>query len=280
VLAEPKRLEQGKGINMLLFGFPGVGKTPLLGSSELRTLIIRPPADHTASIRSPHNCREMVAADWAGMYEAKRYAQQKGWKEFDWVWLDSLSVFQDFGLRDVLGDAIARKPSRAVEKGGTTIAEHGADQGEYGINFSRITGWVQDMVGFADEGKFNFGITCHPEVWFNPKTEDSVLAPWIQGKGMIPKICGYMNIIAYLEEVQRDGKDPYLKLVSQAEGFYGKDQFHAFPKLKSGSRGIVNPTMSKIMDAVEAVREEPSDEDEREAERPKRKRKIKKPKKG
>lgn len=253
-MVKPQKLRQGQGVCMLLFGFPGVGKTPLIGSSEVKTLIVRPPTDHTTSIRSPHNVQELVVPDWAGMYEAKRYAQQEGWKEFEWVWLDSLSVFQDFGLRDCLQDAVIRKPSRSVKKGGETIPELGADKGEYGTNMDRITAWIQDMCGFAAEGKFNFGIVCHPEEWFNPVTDETVLAPWIRGKGMIMKICGYMNIIAYLQEVQRDGKDPQLQLLTNAPGFYGKDQYGAFPKLKSGRRGIIAPTMAKVNDAIAAAR--------------------------
>lgn len=253
-LAKPRKLRQGEGITWLLFGIPGVGKTPLIGENP-RTLILRPPTDHTDSIMEPENVEEIVINDWASELEAFQYVHQGGWEQHDWVWIDSLSGFQDFGLRDVLEDAVIRKPSRGVNKGGVMIPEFGADQGEYGINMNRITNMVQDFCGMAAEGKINFGITCHPADWYNPVTEETVLAPWVQGKGMIAKICGYMNVITYMQEVSRDGKPSQIQLFSSAPGFYGKDQFRAFPTMKSGKRGIVDPTMSRIMDLFEAKRE-------------------------
>jgi hypothetical protein len=290
---KPRKLRQGEGIIWCMFGIPGVGKTPLIGENK-NTLIIRPPTDHTDSIQEPNNVEEIVIRDWASQLEAYQYVAQEGWKKHDWVWIDSLSGFQDFGLRDVLEDAVIRNPSkRGIEKGGQIIAEFGADQGEYGINFNRLTNMIQDFCGLASEGKINFGITCHPADWYNPVTEETVLAPWIQGKGMISKICGYMNVITYMQEVQRDGKSPQLQLLSSAKGFYGKDQYHAFPALKSGKRGLIDPTMPKIMDLFEARRETPAEASERQAEesaevsagkpkplkkRPKKR--IKKPKKG
>lgn len=290
---KPRKLRQGEGITWLLFGIPGVGKTPLIGENP-NTLIIRPPTDHTDSILVPENVEEIVIRDWSSELEAFQYVHQGGWEKHDWVWLDSLSGFQDFGLRDVLEDAVIRNPSkRGIEKGGQIIAEFGADQGEYGINFNRITNMVQDFCGLASEGKINFGITCHPSDWYNPVTEETVLAPWIQGKGMISKICGYMNVITYMQEVQRDGKEPQIQLLSNAKGFYGKDQFRAFPELKSGKRGLINPTMSRIMELFEARRESKTEAVERVAaervehsagpkklKRPGGKKRIKRPKKG
>jgi hypothetical protein len=222
----------------------------------------------------------MVIRDWAAELEAYQYVHQGGWEEYDWVWLDSLSVFQDFGLRDVLQDAIDRKPTRAMKKGegpdgkNIMIPEFGADQGEYGINMTRITNMIQDFVGMADEGKINFGVVCHPETWYNPMTEESVLAPWVQGRGMIAKVCGYMNMIMYM------AGEPKPILYSEAKGFFGKDQYGALPKLKSGKRGLVRPTMPKLIELLESRRETPAEAAEREAEeRPKKrvkKRKVKK----
>lgn len=261
-LVQPRKLRQGEGIVWMLYGIPGVGKTPLIGENP-RTLILRPPTDHTDSIQHPENVEEIVISDWSSQLEAFQYVHQGGWENHDWVWIDSLSGFQDFGLRDVLSDAVIRKPSRGVEKGGVTIPEFGADVGEYGINMTRITNMVQDFCGIAAEGKINFGITCHPEYWYNPVTEENILAPWIQGKGMIPKITGYMHVISYMQEVQRENKSPQIQLFTSASGILGKDQFHAFPDLKSGKRGIIDPKMPRIMEMFEAKRETKSEARER-----------------
>lgn len=237
---------------MLVYGVPGAGKTRLIGSAP-RTLIIRPPMDHTDSIQDPGNVQEMVVTDWSSMLEAFQFVQQGGHEEFDWVWLDSISLFQDMGLDDVMSDAIARKPMRAVERGGVMIPEFGPDLQEYKVNMERLAKWVRDMSGMADSGLINFGITAHPFEWFDPVKDESVWAPWIQGRNMSAKVCGYMNIVAYLEVVRKD-EETFRVLLTDAEGFVGKDQFDCFPELRSGKHGIVEPTMDKVVEAIGSSR--------------------------
>lgn len=258
---------------MMIVGMPGVGKTPFIASGG-RTLIIHPPADNLDSVPAGAPVEEIEVATWADMYEALAYCNSLPPGEFDWVWLDSLSVFQDYGVEDLLKDAITRKPARAIATGETEeivdesvqsfyvnadqeimVPEFDADKQEYGINMKRIARWVRDMHGFAKAGKFNFGITTHPVFgWIDPTDEEDKIAPWIQGKGMITKICGYMNLIAYLTEQQRDGAPPQKLLLTKTPGFYGKDQFDCLPQTKSGKRGLPEPTMAEFDKRLAAKR--------------------------
>ena len=241
---KPSKLERGKGIKLMVFGVPGAGKTRFLSTTP-RTLIIRPPTDSTHAIQETENVSEIVVRDWPDMWEVFEYLQQGGFEEHDWVWLDSISLFQDFGLDDVFSDAVDRKPSRK---------EYGPDKGEYGINMGRLAKWIRDMSGLCDTGAFNMGITAHPFEWYDPVREEDVWAPFVQGKNMSPKICGYMTIVAYLAEIKKkeDSSETQRVLYSASEGFFGKDEFDCFPTLKSGKRGIVDPTMPKLLKAIKA----------------------------
>lgn len=250
---EPQPLGRGKCPAVMLFGVPGSGKTRFIATGG-HNLIIRPPSDHTDSIESDADVTELVVSDWARMLEVFQWGQQGGFNEFDWVWLDSISLIQDHLLEDVLADAIARKPARAMNKGGVMVPEYGPDKGEYKINMERINKWVRDMVALAKEGRFCFGITGHPIEWYDPEKEKDVWAPWIQGKQMIPKICGFMNVVAYLSKVEREDKPPVSVLLTEADGFYGKDQFQAMPELKGGRRGMVSPTLDSFTDAIRKSR--------------------------
>jgi hypothetical protein len=241
---KPRKLQRGKGSSVLVFGMPGAGKTRLAATSP-NGLIIRPPADQVTSVDFKNTCMEMVVSDWAEMNEAKEYVFTEGWQQHDWVWLDSISLFQDYGLEDVLEDAIRRKPDRAVVKGGIRVVEFGPDKGEYRTNMDRVAKFVRDMQALADEGKIHFGVTAHPFDWYNPVKEEDMWAPWIQGKNMVTKICGYMNLVAYLERVERKGKPDQTLLLSNAKGFHGKDQI-GLPEMKSGRKGIVDPTIPKL----------------------------------
>lgn len=246
-MPEPRPVTASRGVSVMIYGVPGAGKTRLIGTGP-RTLILRPPTDHTDSIASGADVEELVVDDWASMFEVFQSLQQ-GELEYEWVWLDSISLFQDHGLDDVFADAVARKPARA---------EYGPDKGEYGINMQRIGKLVRDMVGLASAGQFNFGLTAHPFEWWDPIQETDVWAPWIQGSNMSPKLCGYMNIVAVLQEVRRrdsDGDQPSQRLLLvDAPGHVGKDQLGCFPALKSGRHGFIDPTMGDVIEAIEASR--------------------------
>lgn len=242
---KPQPLSRGKGIAACVFGVPGAGKTRLLGTGGEGTLIVRPPSDHTDSIPSDSGVQEIVVTDWNDMNEVQNAALHGEYDEFDYFCLDSISLFQDHGIDDLFQQAVDRKPERA---------DYGPDKGEYGINMGRLQRWTRDLVACAKGGHFNFIVTAHPFEWWDPIKEEDVWAPYIQGKNMSPKICGYMNIVAYLQKVERDGEDPQEILLTESDGFYGKDQFQCFPELKSGRRGIIEPTLPKLMAAVDKAR--------------------------
>lgn len=278
---QPQPVSVGKGTVMMLFGMNKVGKTYMIGQGK-RTLIIRPPDDHTDSIPAGSGAEELVCTEWSEMFEIFAWLHQGAHKDYDWVWLDTISLMQDRLLEDVVNDMLLRRPDLAMDKngkdpdregwkklkeGGIVVPEYGPDKGEYKINFERIARWVRDMTGLAKAGAFNFGITAHPFEWYDPTKEEEIWVPWIQGKGMIPKICGYMNIIAYLQEQSTTQGDQRVLLVD-APGFLGGDQLDCFPELKSGNHGIVEPTMAKI---EAAIKKSPKRDGDATAAKPKRK---------
>ena len=146
-------------INMLIYGDPGVGKTTLIGTAgkQVKTLVIRPPFDHVDPIVGT-GVKEAVVHDWTEMLDVQEYLRHEG-HEWDWVWLDSISLFQDAGLDDRFAAAVERTPTRG---------QYGPDKPEYRVNMWRLEQWVRHTVGAE---LFNLGITAHP-FWMNvPSTE-------------------------------------------------------------------------------------------------------------
>jgi hypothetical protein len=229
-------------IAMLIYGEPGIGKTRNFAGrcGKLgRTLILRPPVDHTDSITDSKNVDEWVIRGWSEMDDALIYCRTEGAAIYDWVWLDSLSLMSDQGLDDIWEDLIARKPDRA---------NFGLDKGEYGINMQRMSRWVRHMVGCPE---WHFGMTAH--VGLRESTEDAAdpqekAMPYIQGKNMPPKMCGYMNVVGYYHwtELRGDRKVRVLDL-NQTDNFYAKDQFDA---IDSGR--IINPDISKYVAGIKS----------------------------
>jgi hypothetical protein len=239
-----RSIQASRKIIMMLYGPPGNGKTRLIGSGGKGTLIVRPSTDHTDSIRTP-GVEEWEVDDWSEMYNVEEYMRHEGHKEYEWVWLDSISLFQDTGLDDIWEGVVAQKPHRA---------QYSLDKGEYGINMWRLQTWVRDMVGIKG---FNLGITAHPEYMPNPITGANKLQPYIQGKNMTSKIQGYCNIVGYLEVVIQNGEGIRVLRTRGTEDYEAKDQFDAFDDGK-----LVNPTMPKIMRRIEEARASRTSTDE------------------
>ncbi len=218
-----------KKVSMLIHGHSGTGKTRLIGTGGKGTLIVKPPIEHTDSIRSP-GAEQWEVTDWDDMWEVHDYLRQGGHQNHDIVCLDSISLFQDSGLDDIFQHAVDRKPSRK---------EYDLDKGEYGINMARLGRWVRHMVGMPG---FDFIVTGHS---FAYDDLDGRLWPYIQGKRMPEKICGYMNVVGYLEVKQ--GKR--VMRFGETGDYFAKDQFDAF-----GKGRMVEPTLPKLMQTIKAAR--------------------------
>jgi hypothetical protein len=228
---------RSKTLAVCVYGEPNIGKTVLVGTCAAmgKTLIVRPPVDHTDSI-TDGTVDEWVVETWSDMDDAMVYLRNEGGDKYEWVWLDSLSLMQDQLLDDIWERLIEKKPHRA---------EYGLDKAEYGKNMKELERWVRHMVGSPN---FHFGVTCHPRQ--NPSTEDEddpsdKLMPWVQGKMMPTKICGYMNVVGYMRmDKVRERRVRVMELI-ETDKFYARVGFPGWD-----TQRIVNPTMVKLVEAL------------------------------
>lgn len=256
-------ISEGDWIRWMLYSYPGWGKTSLLATAaELgRTLIIHTSLDQLpARIMKIPNLDHVVCDRW-GKMEAVGDMLRMTKHGFFFVWWDCVSVAQDVLLDDVWEATVDEKPQRAykLDQSGKRIGPNltptsGLDKGEYGRNMERISQWVRHMVGAES---FHFGITAHPYEGPNQINDEGgvFLQPWIQGKEMIQKTCGYMNIVSFLElkEVEKeDGvKQTWRRIhTNPSPRFYAKDLYDAM--LPKGY--MDNPTVPKVVSRIEAAR--------------------------
>lgn len=235
-----RKVSLSKHTRMCLFADPGVGKTRLIGGSAGKVLLIAPPTDHRDSMLPDDKNRveEWVVNDWDDMNQALDYLRHDG-AEWDWVWVDSMSLLQDHLLDDLWETAILEKPARK---------RYGLDKQEYGINFFRLAQWVRYAIG---PDTFNFGFTAHTAQLLPSEDEEESmkLMPWIQGKNMSPKFCGYMNVVAFMEIATISEKRKRVLRLNATERYYAKDQFD----MTSDGR-IIEPTMAKVEELIAASR--------------------------
>ncbi len=265
-------------INMLIHGDIGCGKTSLIGSGgkDYKTLIIRTPVDHTDPIIGS-GCQQTTITSHEDLFETLEYLRHEG-DQWDWVWVDSISLLQDIGLDDVYTTMLDSK-GPVGSQARAHRERFGPDKGEYRINMWRLEQFVRYAVGAR---MFNLGITAH-SFWYEPQDSEipAALWPWVQGKMMPQKICGMMNVVGFMEvrtkEVRGEKRNIRQIRTNKTEEFYAKCQFKLpdargqfkmdGPSVFGNNGTMVNPTMPKVVEAISKGRVVAED-----AEQPRRRR--------
>ena len=149
-------LGENDWIRMILYSYPGWGKTSLEATSGYtgRTLIVRSHVDLIPSraLKMP-NCQQVIANTHEKMDEVLNMLRLSN-HPYEWVWWDNISTAQDVLLDDVWEAVLAEKPGRGYlldQQGRSTgkpnlTPSSGLDRGEYGRNAERIQQWVRHMV--------------------------------------------------------------------------------------------------------------------------------------
>ena len=237
------RLNRSPYLKPLIFADPGAGKTVLAGSSP-NALLIRPPTDGTESLEKfGYECEEMEVETWAEMDEVYDHFSLSKSNEFEWCWLDGISLFQEYGLDDIMDELV-----RPVEKGGKgKIHREPYNPGieNYGTNMNHLSKWIRQMVTLP----INFGVTAIPER-VEDRDGEVTYMPYVQGKNMSAKISGYFGLVANLRVVKGDDGEFHRVLYVQKDGkWYAKDRYNLTDK-----GYIVDPTIPKIVDLREKAR--------------------------
>jgi hypothetical protein len=242
-------LGSSRSIKILVCAASGWGKTRLAGTSrgpKGQSLFVRPPVDYVDSVLPEDRpfWSEWVATDWTQMEDCYEHLRHEGKEKYDWVWFDSVSAYQDIGLDDLWETIITEKPSRK---------RYGLDKGDYWINMQRLGRWIRDVATLSDTGAFNFGITAWPAE-LSPSPEDDEmpqkLMPWVQGKNMAMKVCGYTNIVAFGSITPKGTRQ--LQFMEN-DRVYAKCQFDGTDKpgsVKAMNYRMLRPTIPKIEDMV------------------------------
>lgn len=231
-------------INMLIYGYSGIGKTPFWGTGGKRLLLM--DSDHGVESAIATNATCDVApctgfTELADLYQYVRYSAEAK-SLYDWIVWDGITLFMDRVLVDeVLKDAHAQNPKQS---------EDIASQREYLIVQNRVSDYVRRFVSLP----MNFGMSALVMTAENPEGE-IIYQPFIPGKRgeFSSKISGYMNIVAYYGLTQGGTR----RIITEQTGhYYARDRFNAIRTIstKDGkSKGfLTNPTVPKIEQLVES----------------------------
>ena len=230
-------------INLLIYGHPGEGKTPLWGTGGERLLLMDSDNGYESAIAAGSKAHRAPATTYNEMEELYDYMKNGGGcDDFDWVVWDSLTLFQDRSMMDdLMEDAHASNENQD---------RWVPSKRQYFIDHNRIGSLVRQFVALP----INFGISCHVMVDTDPSDGQTIWMPAVQGKNMASKVSGYMNVVALLGTIQPDlKKDPKAKpvkrLLTAREGkFYARDRFGAL------GHHVDNPTIPGITERINEYR--------------------------
>jgi hypothetical protein len=228
-------------INGIFYGWPGCGKTALLGTGDSTLLIMDSDTQGTATASAMGSEADAtLVTNYTKLEEVYQYLanEDHGYKTVAW---DSTTMFMDRTLTDeLLRDAYMANPSKQDPDV--------ASQREYLKSQTRIGRYFRQFA----ELDINFISIMHVMPIETPEGE-VMWAPFLPGKEgeFSKKIQGYANLIGFMYAKENDQKetDRFIRF-KQNEQYVAKDRFHCFPAV------IKNPTLPQLLERVEMKRQQ------------------------
>lgn len=219
-------------IKMLVHGEPGVGKSVLAGSSPKCLILTHDKDEMSSPAEWGSKAHVWHVPDFHEMDEAYEYLRHDGHKEYEWVWWDNLTLWQEQCLDKVMEELVADKPHRN---------RWVPDMHEYLVVQNQLATYVRNIKALP----MHFGITAHT---MRSEDEDGKVqyVPMLQGGqgALSQKVCGYMGVVAYMYVVRKEGTEVRKINVSKRTKFLAKSRF-------KGLQGeMSSPTIPKVMAAV------------------------------
>ena len=121
---------------MIIYGDPGVGKTPLVATAP-NALILESDRGLQSAVAAHSKAKKWTIHDYNDATKAYEYMRNEGCSQFEWLILDGITLFQERGLAHIMEDLHAAKPHREV---------WAADKGEYQQNMNRTNRFIRDLV--------------------------------------------------------------------------------------------------------------------------------------
>lgn len=229
--------DDGNHFNWMIYGKPGVGKTILASTSPNCLMLLNDDDECTSAAIQGSVADKWVVKDYGDLTEAYEYLRHGGTKDYEWVWLDNATLFQEQGMDQIMLDLVTEKPHRS---------QFVPDVQEYLHNQNRLATLIRSLRSLP----VNFGVTAHVM-----RTEDDdgkvEYQPLFQGKQgeYSQKICGYMGMVGYLS-VRRTKEGTERSLVTDKRGkFYAKDRYSAF-----GGK-LIEPTIPEMVSSIQEQRQ-------------------------
>ena len=237
-MARPKAImpvgQEERWHRMMVYGEPGVGKTVFAGTSPKALMLVNDGAETLSAAGMGSTADSWVCSGYDEIDEAYEYLRHEGQDEYEWVWVDNLTLLQDQAMDQIMEQLVRDKPHRN---------RWVPDQHEYLVNQNRISTMVRNFKHL----RMHVGFTAHLM-----KSEDDdgrvLYLPMLQGGqgALSQKICGYMNIVGYLEAVRKEGKIERRMILEKRSKYLAKGRFPGMPGV------LTDPTVPLLESSIAA----------------------------
>lgn len=230
-----------KHLTVLNYGWPGSGKTPLIGTCSGKVLIGECDPDGTSSLMGVDKARFDVWEIYSrtDMDEFCDYVRREAGSEYDWVWVDSLSGLDGRIMSDVLATAAAANPRQNA---------YVPDKPHYQVTQN----FIHEHIKWLLEAPVHLGVTAHVMIQNRIELDEGgeeerlpMYMPQIQGgEGKLAqKIAGYFSIVGFVETRVHQGSEKQVMLVKQDTTHMARDRYMVL----APATGIVyEPNMAEI----------------------------------
>jgi len=232
-----------------VYSAPGLGKTALACSSPNVLILNADGPDGPEAARALGYNPSIWDIDGENPFEeldnAYKYIRRYPDK-YEWVWLDSATLFQDKSMDEIMEDVHKAKPHRSI---------YLPDKPEYQLNQNQLSKWIRHMTALP----INFGFTAH-EARFEDDDGETVYLPMIQGGqgALSSKLCAWMGIVGRLTvettRVREEGSKRRETTSERRLQVQWTGKHYAKDRLSGGRLGeyVSDPTIPKIMEGINA----------------------------
>jgi hypothetical protein len=227
-------------MNWLVFGQSGIGKTVLAGTAP-NSLLVTTEAEGAISAKARGSqAKELKVSSWEDWLEYIAWLEHSGYKEYDWVNLDSLDQLEEHAWNAIMGQSNARSIGGAFRS---------RSRNDYPLVWSAIADQVERLVRLPTNVLIT-AKTMRVDVETD-EGEDTTLALPLVGStkrgDLAMKVCGQMTLVGYYRGIRDEetGKKVRRLHTEDSERWVAKDRHDTF------GRYVSSPNIARMEKAVE-----------------------------
>jgi phage nucleotide-binding protein len=225
-------------LNIMVYGWPGVGKTRLAGSAaavpELSPVLFVDVEGGTLSLRDHYPLVDTVRVkSWDDI--VKLYAElRKGTHGYKTIVLDSLTEIQKFGMFAIMKSVLENDPTRDPDL---------PSIGEWGKSTEQMRKFVRLFRDLPVNTVFTALVVEDKQ-----KNGTILKRPSLPGK-LAAEVAGFLDIVLYMYIKEIDGEQRRLLLSSGSEDVVAKDRTDRLPPV------VTTPSLPDIYNTIFGTKE-------------------------